>query len=64
MSVTVPCVVPFTNTEAPIIGSPDSSEITIPETDWFCAHADPILKTMHVNGMSNLSFISTLSLIS
>jgi len=32
MSVTVPIVVPFTNTDAPTTGSLSSSEVTIPVT--------------------------------
>ena len=32
MSVTVPTVVPFTNTDAPTTGKPSSSEVTLPVT--------------------------------
>ena len=32
MSVTVPIVVPFTNTDAPTTGKPSSSEVTLPVT--------------------------------
>ena len=54
-SVMVPWVVPFTNTEAPTIGNPSSSEVTTPFTVTPCDHATPV----HTNSRAsiNVSFL-------
>ena len=49
MSVTVPVVVPFTNTEAPMTGSPSSAEVTVPVTLDTWAEAQPTPKKRKAN---------------
>ncbi len=56
MSVIVPLVVPFTNTEAPITGSLFSLEITVPFTVT-CACAWLIPTNKHTNSSNSVFFI-------
>ena len=60
-SVTAPVVLPFTNTEAPIIGSLSSAEITIPVMGEFWAATQLMAAIRQTKVSINLFFISCFS---
>ena len=57
MSVTAPVFVPFTNTDAPMTGSPASSTI-VPRTAVPCASATAAVNTAH-NSVA-MNFLKTI----